>query len=156
MRKLRIQFVPDKLLGAELQIVHLPTRKRLASSGQAVDQHLASNFKPVLHVDRIYGAVARSLGLDLEDRSPTATVPDRAVGRTFSIVKDEAAVLREVRQLKLLSAQSVFTSRMCSTVLHFASRRRGPPKTSASPLARDTATWMRFNENKNSMPLGVS
>src|SRR5690606_21467861 len=53
-------------------------------------------------------------------------------------------------------AQSVFTSRICSTVSHFASCRRGAPKTSASPLARETATLIRLRENRKSMPRGVS
>src|SRR3546814_11389907 len=44
------------------------------------------------------------------------------------------------------SAQSVLTSRICSTLLQLASRKRSLPNTSASALARETATLMRLSE----------
>ncbi len=53
-------------------------------------------------------------------------------------------------------AQRVFTSRICSSVAQPASRSRGAPKTSASALARETATFIRLRENRNSMPRAVS
>src|SRR3546814_1583611 len=54
------------------------------------------------------------------------------------------------------SAQSVLTSRICSTLLQLASRKRSLPNTSASALARETATLMRLSEKRNSMPRAVS
>ena len=53
-------------------------------------------------------------------------------------------------------AQSVLTSRICSMLLQLASRKRSLPNTSASALARETATLMRLSEKRNSMPRAVS
>src|SRR3546814_8784671 len=47
------------------------------------------------------------------------------------------------------SAQSVLTSRICSTLLQLASRKRSLPNTSASALARETATLMRLSEKRS-------
>src|SRR3546814_6731283 len=54
------------------------------------------------------------------------------------------------------SAQSVLTSRICSTLLQLASRKRSLPNTSASALARETATLMRLSEKRNYMQRAVS